>query len=51
MLSDTRIKMQMLFCVFILDFFVEGILKKTGKYSNIIKCYKQIKKGVYGVFN
>jgi len=28
MLSDTRIKMQMLFCVFILDFFVEEILKK-----------------------
>jgi len=51
MLSDTRIKMQMLFCVFILDFFVEEILKKNGKYSNIIKCYKKIKKGVYGLFN
>ena len=49
MLSDTRIKMQMLF--YSGFFFVEGILKKTGKYSNIIKCYKQIKKGVYGVFN
>lgn len=39
------------FLRFYSGFFCWRNIEKNGKYSNIIKCYKKIKKGVYGLFN